>query len=408
MNIIAVISEKVNNDFLSSCIEESENWIIELPEEKVNTTVGKVISFLGYEQFELRKKGICPFCLKLKSECFEFCVPQGSGFRSFNLYNTIGEKKKTEVLKRISSNSEGKIFPALQIKYISEREDEVVRFNRPIIFGLRPPQFENSVKTVSKEVSESVRQASSSRRRNKIKRTINANLKRRKNSIGFMTVTFKPLFSIFTGLNKPQNVNSLPDFLQVYHFSLFGFCPVNFIENSFAINELNKFEKRLRYYGVSKGSPNFTRYICIKEYQGNGRPHYHLVFFDWKYLDQSILSSIWKKNNIYAGSLDVTKVHHVKRLANYISSYLGKGETYVKGDRLWWCSRNCIKIVKEISASWMQFSGKVYNWYFSRQRSGNRITFFYKYNIWKGEGSSFPGDYFQDLKDEGFKLVLME
>lgn len=311
--------------------------------------------------------------------------------------NTFGENKKNTILSRFSKVHKrdikydccGKVKKITQIEYPSSRQNEIIRVSKPYLFGLRPPQFSNQVANISNDVSLSTIEASASRRRGKIKRTIDVNLKKRNNRLGFLTLTFKAVLSVSTGFKKVKSYNPLPDILRFHLFSSFGLCPVNVIEKGFSLEQLNKFIKRLRYYGNSRKNLNFSRYVWVKEYQKNGRPHFHILFFDWKFLKHNVLQEIWGKGSEFNGYVSINKIASVKRVGKYISKYLGKADSYIKNDRLWSCSRNCEKIIRICLEHWQYFTGKVFNWYFEKFISGDRIRFFYRYETWLCDSSAY-------------------
>lgn len=358
-------------------------------------SIGESISQSEYDQYIIEREGKCPYCLS--PDCHDLnCVPLASG-SSLDKYNISGEKsrmasslavfgsvperkkcisgggkiKSLTKKSRLTVNDAGCVRYFSQIEYVTERETDVIRLSRPGLLGIRPPQL-SVVERSNKPSSIAVLSASASRRKGQVKRTINANLKRRGNKIGFMTLTFEPVFGGFKWLDMLQN-------------PLFGsFGMLNFlgIERKYSMNELNLFIKRLKY----NCGANFTRYIWVKEYQKvSSRPHFHIIFFDWKYIEQRRLQDIWGN-----GWLWINKIYHVKRVGSYVAKYLGKGRANEKYDRLWGCSQNCLRCVKQYVPFHRFVSGRCYNRYtfYINSVTGKRFSIS-KMSFWNGKGLSY-------------------
>lgn len=84
---------------------------------------------------------------------------------------------------------------------------------------------------------------------------------------------------------------------------------------------LNKFLKRLNYevIGEKKG---FLKYVAVPEYQDktrNGVIHYHIVFFNLRFVWADTMAGIWDQGNI-----KIKKIGRVKNIASYLTKYMAK------------------------------------------------------------------------------------
>lgn len=83
----------------------------------------------------------------------------------------------------------------------------------------------------------------------------------------------------------------------------------------------NKFIKRLNYevIGEKKG---FLKYVAVPEYQDktrNGVIHYHIVFFNLKFIWADTMAGIWGE-----GFIKIKKIGKVKNIASYLTKYMAK------------------------------------------------------------------------------------
>jgi len=91
--------------------------------------------------------------------------------------------------------------------------------------------------------------------------------------------------------------------------------------NRYAYYIFNKFLKRLNYeiIGEKKG---FLKYVAVIEFQDKTREgviHYHIVFFNLKFIWADTLASIWDE-----GFIKIKKIGKVKNIGTYITKYMSK------------------------------------------------------------------------------------
>lgn len=84
--------------------------------------------------------------------------------------------------------------------------------------------------------------------------------------------------------------------------------------------EFMKFIKRLNYY-LYKTKIQKIKYLATWEKQKRGAIHYHVIFFDFPYIENEILERIWEHGFIKINKVDVDSKENRGR---YISKYFGK------------------------------------------------------------------------------------
>lgn len=118
----------------------------------------------------------------------------------------------------------------------------------------------------------------------------------------------RPYIPIFLTLTFKEDVKDLPT--------------ANYI--------FNKFIKRLNYevIGEKKG---FLQYVAVSEYQDKTRKgviHYHIVFFNLKFIYADTMASIWGE-----GFIKIKKIGKVKDIASYLTKYMVKDFSDDRMDR---------------------------------------------------------------------------
>lgn len=322
---------------LNSCVQESDSWIPD---------------YLSEAYF-------CPYCdnVLVQMTDTDFLCPDCNSewsLSSLDSDNTNGEITKS----RLASVQRKESYRSIkQVEYHTGISIEVIRYKYPLNIGLSFNHGEKvrnegaiiefecqfAKREREKEItdftfqSDNVRRSSSSRRQNSIHRLVTANMKKNYNSLGFLTLTFS-----------------------------------KFVNSKFALKQLNLFIKRLRYNFPG----HFTRYIWVKEYTKSYNIHFHILFFDWKYIsnkkiDGYPLGSLWKQGYIF-----INKVKHLDylKVASYISKYMGK-EQSSNGERMYSCSRNCLRAEKIHKETQFFLTGKkCIRRYFQSVKRNNKIV----------------------------------
>lgn len=291
---------------------------------------------------------LCPCCkLPLKSsyskyyclDCnFSLILPT-SEFTSNRL------TRLTEHFSRKINNPEFSTFTFNQSVHYCGQIEEVTLFNHPIRKGFTPRHLPNVEKRKDIHSRSLLAIESSNRRRiREIRRIINTN---RSKNTKFLTLTF-------------NHDISLDD----------------------ANYEFDKFIKRLKYHMKKNKVRKSLKYFCVPEFQSCGRPHYHLLLFDFDFYPiedeyvtfegiktesefrqymQSIfdfdfwilevkeimelkrfffrkgLTSLWKNGFTWINSVD-----SIENLGSYLSKYLRKSlklTPYRKNQRVYSCSQ---------------------------------------------------------------------
>jgi len=105
------------------------------------------------------------------------------------------------------------------------------------------------------------------------------------------------------------------------------FYPPIFITLTFAENiqdtktanaMFSKFIKRLTYFiGVEKKT--FLKYVVITEFQDRGAIHYHVIFFNLKFVEFHVFGEIWNQGFVY-----MNKIDGIKNVGAYVCKYMCK------------------------------------------------------------------------------------
>lgn len=97
-----------------------------------------------------------------------------------------------------------------------------------------------------------------------------------------------------------------------------------------ANREFEKFIKRLKYYFEKVDSSFELKYLAVNERTKKNRVHYHVIFFNFPYINKSILEAVWKN-----GFVDIRLIRKNMKtkdgelvprtnVALYISKYFAK------------------------------------------------------------------------------------
>ncbi|MEN9551646.1 MAG: hypothetical protein RI935_23 [Candidatus Parcubacteria bacterium] len=102
------------------------------------------------------------------------------------------------------------------------------------------------------------------------------------------------------------------------------------------------FIKRLNYH-VNKKIRNPLRYSVVIEFQDLNRKgviHYHTLFYDLPFIRSTTLENLWGE-----GSININKVHKVKKIGLYVSKYMSKNfeDPRLDGHKRYFSSRGLIK-----------------------------------------------------------------
>jgi hypothetical protein len=102
------------------------------------------------------------------------------------------------------------------------------------------------------------------------------------------------------------------------------FLTLTFKENiqdiTYANKEFKNFIQRLNYY-LYKTKIQLLKYIATWEKQKRGAIHYHIIFFDFPYINKAKLSNLWTHGFIKINRIDVDSIENSGR---YLSKYFGK------------------------------------------------------------------------------------
>jgi hypothetical protein len=115
------------------------------------------------------------------------------------------------------------------------------------------------------------------------------------------------------------------------------------IRNQKDANELySLFIKRLNYK-VNGRKSNTLKYSVVVEFQDKTRGgviHYHVLLYDFPYIDSSVLENIWGE-----GTINIKKVKHVKNIGRYVTKYMSKDfqDPRLDGHKRYFSSRGLIK-----------------------------------------------------------------
>lgn len=97
------------------------------------------------------------------------------------------------------------------------------------------------------------------------------------------------------------------------------FLTLTYKKNQTSLKDANKdfrdFSKRLNYHTSTK-----LRYISVPEFQERGAVHYHIMYFNLRFIHFSELTKLWTH-----GSIKIERARDVKNLSAYMTKYLTKG-----------------------------------------------------------------------------------
>lgn len=83
-------------------------------------------------------------------------------------------------------------------------------------------------------------------------------------------------------------------------------------------DDFKKFIKRWNYRRKKEGKDKL-KYVYVVEFQKRGAVHFHVIFFNVGFIDNSDLSSIWKN-----GFVKVNKIDNVDNVGSYVVKYMDK------------------------------------------------------------------------------------
>jgi len=118
-----------------------------------------------------------------------------------------------------------------------------------------------------------------------------------------------------------------------------SFMTLTFAENiedlKYAQQYFFKFIKRLSYYITGKNK-NVLKYVGVIEFQRRGAIHFHVIFFDFPYVDASVLGAIWN-----AGFIRVNLIDGIENLGSYVMKYMTKNfdDPRILTHRAYLCSK---------------------------------------------------------------------
>lgn len=144
--------------------------------------------------------------------------------------------------------------------------------------GAEAAMKQNELVDTEKSMKDSLR-----RTRNTIRRTINSNTGKWSEKEKFLTLTFKE------HLTDQGETNKL----------------------------FTKFIKKLSYSIFKKESG--LKYLCVVERMGNGRIHYHVLFFNLPYKPVDEIADIWGH-----GFVKINAIDNVDNLGAYVCKYMSK------------------------------------------------------------------------------------
>lgn len=87
------------------------------------------------------------------------------------------------------------------------------------------------------------------------------------------------------------------------------------VTREYALDELKKFMKRLRYLHNKKE----FKYIAVIELTKKGRIHFHLILFNLPYIKKKEISEIWRH-----GYVQINSIYRYYDLATYVVKYIKK------------------------------------------------------------------------------------
>lgn len=99
--------------------------------------------------------------------------------------------------------------------------------------------------------------------------------------------------------------------------------------------EFKKFRQRLEYVIKDK-----LKYVCVIEFQKSGRIHYHVIFFNLKYMSVDTLFEIWGNGFVWINAID-----NVDNVGAYITKYMSKDndDERLRSEKCYFSSRGLVK-----------------------------------------------------------------
>ena len=123
---------------------------------------------------------------------------------------------------------------------------------------------------------------------------------------------FRRLVSANAGRWKKPNGEFYPPIFITLTFS------ENIQDTKTANAMFSKFIKRLTYFiGVEKKT--FLKYVVITEFQDRGAIHYHVIFFNLKFVEFHIFGEIWNQGFVY-----MNKIDGITNVGAYVCKYMCK------------------------------------------------------------------------------------
>lgn len=124
------------------------------------------------------------------------------------------------------------------------------------------------------------------------------------------------------------------------------FLTMTFAENITDVKQANKkftnFMKKFNYkiWGKKK---NKLKYAGVIEFQVRGAVHYHLVFFNLKFIDKEELAKIWSH-----GAIEIEEAKDVSDVGTYICKYMSKNmdDSRLCGKKAYFTSRELKKPIE--------------------------------------------------------------
>lgn len=122
------------------------------------------------------------------------------------------------------------------------------------------------------------------------------------------------------------------------------FMTLTFAENiqdfDTANHEFKLFIMRLGNLVGSRKNQNCLKYIVVPEFQKRGAIHYHVVFFNLRYIPAKTIHEIWRN-----GFIKINAIEQIDNVGAYICKYLGKDldDDRLRGKKSYFSSRGLYK-----------------------------------------------------------------
>lgn len=148
--------------------------------------------------------------------------------------------------------------------------------------------------------------------------------------------------------NLKRLINSNTGIYQKKNGELFPpvFLTLTFAENITNVQQANKeytnFLKRLNYR-VWKAKKNKLKYAGVIQFQDRGAVHYHIVFFNLKFIDKEDIAKIWSH-----GTIKVNEIKNISDLGSYVCRYMSKDldDSRLCGKKAYFASRGLEKPIE--------------------------------------------------------------